>query len=672
MDSSNNQSSWGPKIFGAIVAILVCCACAAIVAAGGLVYYEYRGLPTLNTTPFLPPIFEDTATPLPPVELNRPPIESISNDTVQTLLTTNVPQNDKYELACRLEGKCNAARTIPSREYKVGDQEKFWVLNSDTVVYTQINTTLVYVTPHSYFWAENGAAVNKGDVKALMDTFEAKIYPTDREFFGSEWTPGVDGDAHIYVIYAGNLGSSVAGFFNSTDEYNPVIDEHSNAHETFMLSTTQDLTSEFTYGVLAHEFVHMIQFPVDQNESTWMTEGFADVGMFLNGYSVGGWDWGYASAPDLQLTDWSGEPGANGPHYGQSFLYLTYFLDRFGEEATKAVTSNPEDDLKSIDATLAQLNITDAQTGQPITADDIFMDWAAALYLRDSNVGDGRYTYHNYPNAPQAADTEVISVCPQPALDRSVFQYGIDYIKVACAGDYTLHFNGSTASSLLPVNAYSGKYAFWSNKGNESDMTLTHEFDLTAVNGPITLNYQTWFDIEKDYDYLYLEASTDDGQSWQINKAPSSTDYNPSGASYGWAYTGQTSGWKQEEVDLSQYAGKKVQIRFEYVTDAGVNGEGLLLDDVRVDALNYMSDFEADDGGWTANGFVRVENVLAQTYHLSLIIKGAATTVTPIELNPDQSADIPLSLSSGEEAVLIVTGTTRFTTIPAAYQIEVK
>jgi len=103
-----------------------------------------------------------------------------------------------------------------------------------------------------------------------------------------------------------------------------------------------------------------------------------------------------------------------------------------------------------------------------------------------------------------------------------------------------------------------------------------------------------------------------------------------------------------------------------------VNGEGLLLDDVRVDAVNYTSDFEADAGGWIAQGFVRVENVLPQTYRLSLIIKGDTTTVTSIALNADQTADIPLSLKAGEEAVLIVTGTTRFTTIPAAYQIEIK
>ena len=118
--------------------------------------------------------------------------------------------------------------------------------------------------------------------------------------------------------------------------------------------------------------------------------------------------------------------------------------------------------------------------------------------------------------------------------------------------------------------------------------------------------------------------------------------------------------------------GQKVQIRFEYVTDAAVNGEGLLLDDVSVDAINYKTDFETDDGGWVANGFVRIENILPQTYRLSLIVKGDTTTVTPVALNADNTADIPLSLKSGETATLIVTGVTRYTRTPAAYQVEVK
>jgi hypothetical protein len=504
-----------------------------------------------------------------------------------------------------------------------------------------------------------------------MDTFENEIYPTDREFFGSESTPGIDGDPHIFVIYASGLGGNVAGYFNSSDSFNPLVQEYSNAHETFMLSTTQDLAAEYTYGVLAHEFVHMIQFASDRNDVSWLGEGFAEVGSFLNGYYIGGFAGLYTADPDLQLTTWGDGSSDNRPHYGQAFLYLTYFLDRFGEEATKALTSNPENSISSVDDTLAQLGITDPLTGQVVTADDVFMDWAAALFLKDKSVGDGRYTYNNYPSVPQTDATETITACPQAASDRSVSQYGIDYIQIECTGDFTLHFSGSTAIGLLPTTVNSGKYAFWSNKGDESDMTLTREFDLTGVSGPVEMSYWTWYDIEEDWDYAFVEASTD-GQTWQILTTPSGTDKNPTGNSYGWGYTGTTGGWIQESVDLSQFAGQKVQIRFEYVTDAAVNGEGMLLDDIAIDAINYQSDFETDDGSWVAQGFVRVENVLPQTYRLSLIIKSDTTTVTPIVLNEDQTADISLSLKAGEEAVLIVTGTTRFTTIPAAYQIEVK
>jgi hypothetical protein len=46
--------------------------------------------------------------------------------------------------------------------------------------------------------------------------------------------------------------------------------------------------------------------------------------------------------------------------------------------------------------------------------------------------------------------------------------------------------------------------------------------------------------------------------------------------------------------------------------------------------------------------------------------------VKTIALNPDQTAEIPLSLNNGDEATLIVTGVTRYTRKGAAYQIEIK
>ncbi|HUG33555.1 MAG TPA: choice-of-anchor J domain-containing protein, partial [Anaerolineales bacterium] len=381
-------------------------------------------------------------------------------------------------------------------------------------------------------------------------------------------------------------------------------------------------------------------------------------------------DYYYVTNPDLNLTDWSPDPGSNGAHYGQSFLYLAYLLDRFGEDATKDVVSHAENGLEAIDLTLAELNITDPLTGQVITADDVFMDWAATMWLMDESVGDGRFHYNNYPDAPSIVVSQSVSSCPG-STGGSVNQYGIDYFTITCAGDHTLKFSGSTLAKLLPADANSGKYSFWSNKGDESNMTLTREFDLTSASAPVTLSYSMWYDLETDYDYVFVETSAD-GETWEILTTPSCTTEDPSGNSFGCGYNAQTGDWVQEDVDLSQFAGQTVQIRFEYITDAAVNGEGFLLDDVRVDAIGYQTDFEADDGGWIAAGFARVENVLPQTYRLSLIVKGDSTTVTHLAVNDDQTVEYPFSLGPGDEAILIVTGTARYTRIPADYQIEIR
>jgi len=669
METSSTPSSSTPKIIAVIVAILVCCSCIVIAAAGAFFYRAYQNIP-FDLTPFTPP-FENTVTPAPTVQVERTPVGDISRDTIETLTQIDVPENDPYELACRLQAVCDVSTTVQAKSYKVGDREKFWIVNSDTNEHSQIDATLRYITPHSYFWAEEGTPVDEGDMKALMDTFEEKIYPTDREFFGSEANPGVDNDPHIYVIYANSIGHNIAGYFSSSDSFNPLVNEYSNGHETYVLGTSQNLGDDYTYATLAHEFVHMIQNASDRNDVSWMNEGFAEMGAFLNGYDIGGADWLYVQNPDIQLNTWVDNASPDfSAHYGQSFLYLTYFLDRFGEEATKALTNNPENDLPSVDSTLAELNITDPQTGNAITADDVFMDWAVTMHLMDESVDDGRYRYKNYPNAPRAEGSESVSSCPQ-SLGGTVNQYGIDYYTINCEGDYTLQFKGSTVVGLLPINANSGDYMYWSNRGDESDMTLTREFDFTNVSGPISMSFAMWHDLETDYDYAYLEASTD-GKTWEIITTPSGTGEDPTGGSYGWGYNGQTNGWINEEVDLSQFAGQTVQIRFEYVTDAALNGEGLLLDDIQINAINYEEGFETDDGGWEGAGFVRVENVLPQTYRLALIIKGDTTTVTHIELSSDQTADIPLSLNSGEEAVLVVAGTTRFTRLPAAYQMEIK
>jgi hypothetical protein len=324
---------------------------------------------------------------------------------------------------------------------------------------------------------------------------------------------------------------------------------------------------------------------------------------------------------------------------------------------------------------LDSLETVDPLTQIAIQADDVFADWVVASYLQDSRVEDGRFTYANYPRAPQPSETESVSSCPQDDLTRDVHQYGVDYIRIDCSGSYNLHFEGSIQTSVVSVDPFSGSYAFWSNRGDESDMTLTRAFDFSAVSGPLTLSYWTWYDLEQDYDYLYLAASTD-GENWQILTTPSGTADDPSGNSYGWGYNGESGNgpiWIQESVDISQFAGQEVQLRFEYVTDAAVNAQGFLLDDVAILETGYFSDFESDEGGWIGDGFVRIMNILPQTYRLSVIHLGQNTRVDQYNLSAENVVDIPIEIGNGtDEVILMVSGTTRFTTQKAAYRFNIQ
>jgi immune inhibitor A len=662
----------------AIILVFVLCCLGLLVfgAAGGLIYFLRAGPGEIGESPaFSSP----TSTP----RVVRPTTQAtsqpggqqtqitVSDETLRALENTIVPINDLADLARRLEGKDDIPQTVSSSgtALSVGEQDSFWVTNVDTNENFRISATLRNVSQHVYFWVQDEVPFDQEEVNKLVDTFENQIYSTNRDFFGSEWTPGVDGDPHLYILYAGGLGDSLAGYFSSADEFHPLAHEYSNAHEMFLLNADNvDLSSQYTYGVLAHEFQHMIHWYRDRNEQTWLNEGFSELASFLNGYDGGGFDLAYVRDPDIQLTDWPTNPGETPSHYGSAFLFLTYFLDRFGDQATQSLVGHPENGMVSIDEVLAELGARDPVQNTPITANDVFMDWVLTSFLNNESVEDGRYFYHNYPEAPQPDFTETVRQCPQDGITRDVHQYGVDYIRISCSGNFNLHFEGTIQVPVVPEDPFSGDYAFWSNRGDESDMTLTRAFDFTEHQGPLTLNYWTWYDLEEDYDYLYLEASSN-GKDWQILTTPSGTAEDPSGNSYGWGYNGASRGWIQESVDLSQYAGQEVQVRFEYVTDAAVNGEGFLLDDVAIPEVDYFSDFEDGDGGWTSEGWVRIQNLLPQTYRLALISFGRDTTIEYLTPADDNTLNVPLQIGEDvDEVVLVVTGATSFTRQKAAYR----
>ena len=670
------RSTWIILIITGIV--LICC-CIIVVAAGYMTFQGFGKTSTSSTDSgqSLPaPVQDNIPSQTIPLEIRpTPSLEQTTQaqDMLKLLDDTNVPISNLIDLAGRLQGKKDVPLTLPAplTPLTIGTREDFWVTNTDNNNTFQLSATLQYITPHVYFWVEEGVDFNKNDLKKLTDTFESKIYPTDRAFFGSEWTPGVDNDPHLYILLGSNLGNSLAGYFSSFDEYTPQAHKYSNGHEMFILNDI-DLGQPYTYSVLAHEFQHMIHWYRDLNEDTWLNEGFSELATLINGYNPGGFDGSYLNNTDLQLNDWASSVSANDSHYGASFLFVTYFLDRFGEEATKTLVGLQENGLESVDKILSDLNTKDPITGSQVTANSLFADWAVTNFINDPAVGDGRYAYKSYTGLNPSSYTDLVTDCNSGGSSGSVLQYGVDYIQFECDSPRTITFQGAQEAKILKDDPYSGNFAFWSFKGDESDMTLTRAFDFTNVSGLIQMDYHTWYDLEQDYDYAYVEVS-EDGSNWVFLNTPSGTDKDVSGNSYGWGYNGNSGGWIDEQVDLSDYAGKKIDVRFEYVTDAAVNGEGLMVDDISIPAIHYSEDFEKGDGGWDAAGFVRIANRLPQSYELSLIVYGPEITVTPIKLDDNFQAKIQMDFSKDvHKAVLVVSGTTEFTRQPADYTYSIE
>ncbi len=649
-----------------ILAILACVCLACILVVGGAALFMINQ-PTQPT----PQTFEPTPQQLVTPEIFEPATPG-SAETLDTLVNEIVPFNDPIDLGARLAKKLSIPRTLPDEEmpYAVGDRKTFWASNTDDNDNFQVEAILRYIGDNTYFWIEGGVKYDNADLLRLADTFDQEIYPTNREFFGSEWNPGVDNDPRLYILYLKGIGDSVAGYYSSADELHPDAHPYSNAHEMFMISADNvDLGDDYIYGTLAHEFQHMIHWNKDRNEETWVNEGFSMLAELINGYDAGGFDYLYSIDSDMQVTDWGSDIGENGANYGASFLFMTYFLDRFGEEATQAFVDHSENGLTSIDAVMSDLDILNPDTGEPYTGIEVFADWVVSNYVLSDDPGDGRYNYLSY-DPYRVSSTQELDRCPA-SLSDTVYQFGTDYYEFTCPGTYDLTFKGNQNIGLIPVSPASGDYFIWSNMGDESNMRLSQEFDLTSANGPVSLSFKTWYDLEEDYDYVFLSATTDQ-LNWDILQTPSCTTDNPSGNSYGCGYNNTSNGWVTETVDLSAYAGKVVTLQFDYVTDAAVNGIGFFLDDFRIDAIGYASDLEQNDGGWNAEGFVRIQNALPQSFQVAIITYGDEVTVQHMTLDENNSLSTQISIdSSVDKVVVVISGTTPYTRQKAAYQLGI-
>jgi len=354
------------------------------------------------------------------------------------------------------------------------------------------------------------------------------------------------------------------------------------------------------------------------------------------------------------------------PHYGQGYILNRYIYNRLGPDLYREFATSPETGLAAVTAVAQAHNLG-------FDGESLFLDWLAALAIHDQPGAGKEYSLRD------GVETAAMTAVSTPyTTDTAVSQYAADYYQLpANDGDLTLSFEGSAETALIPVQPVSGEHMWLANRANYSQAQLTRAFDLRGVD-KATLQYAVYYDIERGYDFAYVAASTDGGQTWQGLRAPnmqgSDPTHDPSEAAFtDYFYSDSSGGWLKETIDLTPFAGQEILLRFEYVTDPILTHNGLALDDLRIPEIGFADDAESDQG-WQANGFVRATGSIPQTWHL-LLIQSVDGRFVVQELALSDGRSLPAATITPQPGapapILIVAATAPMTLQAANYQLTI-
>jgi len=152
-----------------------------------------------------------------------------------------------------------------------------------------------------------------------------------------------------------------------------------------------------------------------------------------------------------------------------------------------------------------------------------------------------------------------------------------------------------------------GSYPSWTT----AILQLTNPINLSSLEGSASLYFNVKWDIEPNYDYAQVQASTN-GTTWialegEYTEAGTGS-YQPTGEP---VYDGTQADWVAETSDLSDFAGEdQVYIRFLMASDGYVEEDGIHVDDILIGdpASSYEIPTFSNDDPYTINQFKLNQN----------------------------------------------------------------
>ena len=295
------------------------------------------------------------------------------------------------------------------------------------------------------------------------------------------------------------------------------------------------------------------------------------------------------------------------------------------------------------------------------------------LALRETTSGAISYTLN--PGIGQGAEIKYILKTDYGVWtkrDTIVKYYGIPSIfdDATTTTNWTGTWNTTNQEFYSPSRSFTDSPN--TNYGNNESKTYEYNqtIDLSNAAAASVSFYAKW-EVETDYDYVQFQVSTDGGANWigqcgnyTVDGNSANGSVQPDGEPI---YEGIYSNWVLEEVDLSDYLGETVQLRFIFESDGAYREDGFYFDDFTVritenssasidaiENLNVMVYPNPTNGTFTIEGLAVGTDIKIMDEVGRVVFSGSSAS-TSEKVNVDlQNGNYILKMDGHDEVIKIV------------------
>lgn len=268
---------------------------------------------------------------------------------------------------------------------------------TSTLQYEGINARW-YVSDQHWHGLEPGSQLALlSDIRNLSGEFDSVIYPKLRDIFGSENTPGVDGDPKITVLLTRML-EDAGGYIREQDGFPREKISVSNEREMINLNVLH-VGKPRAKSFLAHEFQHLItlnQKILERSvqEETWLNELRSEIAPTLLGYdnfdvyrgsNLEARVQAFLKEPSDALLDWENEI----KDYASINLFAQYILDHYGRSVFAAMIQSNKAGIESFNDALKFFGFQEDFS-------DVYTNWTIANLVNNCGLAPiNTYCYKN-------------------------------------------------------------------------------------------------------------------------------------------------------------------------------------------------------------------------------------------------------------------------------------